>query len=716
MGKLYFIFGIHSHQPVGNFDFVFDDAYHKAYQPFLDVVSRYPEFKLNIHYSGILWDWIDQHYSVHIRQMNQLVRRGQVELLSGGFYEPIISVIPRYDAVGQIRMLSRWLTEKYRYTPRGMWLAERVWEPNLPSVMAEAGITYSVIDDTHFKYAGLQQDELYDYYATEDAGKLVYLFPISQRLRYTIPFQEPEVTLNYFREVLSDGKDHLLVFADDGEKFGVWPGTYPHVYENRWLERFIEAILANRDWIELLHFSEALEKLPPGGRVYLPTASYAEMMHWALPVKAYHQYERFEHILKDHQLFDEFNVFVRGGFWRNFLSKYPESNNMHKKSLYLSEWAQDILTRDPENALAQQAQDHIWAGQCNCPYWHGVFGGLYLGHIRHAMYTNFLEAEKLLRQADPARNKAQVVTLDFDADGHDEVLLESPNLNAYVAPHRGGHIFEIDFLPRNFNIVNTMTRREEGYHKKLREMAAHQQAQEAGAGEGVASIHDLVMVKEQGLEKYLIYDSYQRKVGIDHWFPADIQLTEFQSGHYREIGDFVEQPYAVVDSRIYQGSPRVQMHREGHLRLQEQPLPVNLTKMYSIQKTNSILVTEYNIEVQGTGEDVLFGVEFNFSLFAGDVPDRYYFSQDAELPERKLRAVGELPPVSHFGLMDEYNGFSIELIPNRPARVWYLPVETVSLSEAGFERVYQNSCVILLFPVRIGHKFDVKIETKVQIT
>ncbi len=716
MGKLYFIFGIHSHQPVGNFDFVFDDAYHKAYQPFLDVVTRYPEFKLNIHYSGILWDWIYQHYSNHIRQMQQLVQRGQVELMSGGFYEPIISVIPRHDAVGQIRMLSRWLEETFRYRPTGMWLAERVWEPNLPSVLSEADIQYSVIDDTHFKYAGLQQDELYDYYATEDAGKLVYLFPISQRLRYTIPFQEPEVTLDYFREVLADGNDHLLVFADDGEKFGVWPGTFPHVYENRWLERFIEAILANRDWIEMLHFSEALQKLAPGGRVYLPTASYAEMMHWALPVNAYHQYERFEHILKQHQLFDEFNVFVRGGFWRNFLSKYPESNNMHKKSLYLSQWAHTLLTKDPGNELAREAQDHIWAGQCNCPYWHGVFGGLYLGHIRHAMYTHFLEAEKLLRKAEPHAFQPRVKLFDFDADGHEEVLLETPTLNAYVAPRYGGHIFEIDFLPKNFNIVNTMTRREEGYHKKLREMAAHQEMQENQSGDGVASIHDLVMVKEKGLEKYLIYDTYQRKVGIDHWFTPDIQLPDFQQGKFEELGNFVEQPYREVHHGVSKIGPEVQLERKGTVTLNNQIIPVQLTKTYTILHPNNILRLEYNIETLGQEQEVVFGVEFNFSLFAGDVPDRYYFCNEAELPEKKLRSSGELHSVRHFGLADDYNGFVIELQIRQPARLWYLPVETVSLSEAGFERVYQNSCVILLFPVKIGNKFQITIETKVQLT
>jgi len=212
----------------------------------------------------------------------------------------------------------------------------------LPSHLAAANIQYTLVDDSHFKTAGLPEQDIYGYYLTEDTGNVISIFPISEKLRYTIPFQEPEVTIDYLRSIAAEDENRLIVFADDGEKFGVWPGTHEHCYGHGWLDRFFNALETHADWIELVHFSEASQQLLPLGNVYLPTASYREMMEWALPAKAIERYEDFEHQLKNNGLFDKYKVFVRGGFWRNFLAKYPESNNLHKKSLWVSEKVQKL--------------------------------------------------------------------------------------------------------------------------------------------------------------------------------------------------------------------------------------------------------------------------------------------------------------------------------------------------------------------------------------
>ncbi|NOX37680.1 MAG: DUF1926 domain-containing protein [Calditrichaeota bacterium] len=715
MKKINFVFGIHSHQPVGNFDFVFEDAYQKAYQPFLNIIEEFPDFRLNIHYSGILWDWIEKHHPEHIDQMRRLVSAGQVELMSGGFFEPILAVIPEKNAVDQIQMLTDWINDRFGQVPKGMWLAERVWEPTLPGIMSQANILYTVIDDAHFKYAGLKPEQLLGYYTTEDRGELVYIFPISQKLRYTIPFQKPEVTIEYLRELATESGDKLIVFADDGEKFGVWPGTYSHVYERNWLRDFIKLLLENRDWINILHFSEAIERLDPAGRIYLPTASYAEMMHWALPVQAYREYEDFEQYLKREGIYDRVSVFVRGGFWRNFLSKYPESNNMHKKALYLSQQVRGAMATQ-NDAHFTQALKHIFAAECNCPYWHGVFGGLYLGHIRHAIYQHLIQAEKLLRKGMGTDHDASIQVLDFDQDGLYEVLMETPKLNLYFDLQQGGHLFELDYLPANFNLLNTMTRREEGYHRKLLEMSEHKLASEVEAtSEGeIASIHDLVLVKEKGLEKYLIYDSYERKSLIDHFFSPDIRLEAFQQNRYSELGNFVGMPYQLQEHEVRADASSLCLLREGRVQLDGENLPLRLEKRVRVDHREARVEIRYRLQpLKAVNETVLFAVEFNFSLLAGDAPDRYYYSREVEIQPNRLVSVGELRDVHHVGLVDEYNRFKVDLTSDREARIWYLPVETVSLSEAGFERVYQNSAILFLFPVELNQTFEVKLDKKI---
>ena len=125
---------------------------------------------------------------------------------------------------------------------RGMWVPERVWEQHLTSALAEAGIEYTTLDDFHFERAGLAEDDLLGYYLTEDDGRLLKVFPASERMRYLIPFQEPHASYEYLRRLAEERPGSTVVFADDGEKFGTWPKTHEHVYTNGWLRRFCDMI------------------------------------------------------------------------------------------------------------------------------------------------------------------------------------------------------------------------------------------------------------------------------------------------------------------------------------------------------------------------------------------------------------------------------------------------------------------------------------------
>ena len=150
----------HQHQPAGNFPHVFAEVAERAYAPLVAALYRHPEVKASLHFSGPLLDWLEANRPDVIGDLADLVKRGQIELLSGGYYEPILVGIPRRDAVGQIRALTDRVAAIFGRRPLGAWLAERVWEPHVPSLLAEAGVAYTVLDDEHFLQAGLRRDEL----------------------------------------------------------------------------------------------------------------------------------------------------------------------------------------------------------------------------------------------------------------------------------------------------------------------------------------------------------------------------------------------------------------------------------------------------------------------------------------------------------------------------------------------------------------------------
>ncbi len=693
------VLGIHNHQPIGNFDHVLEEAYQKSYKPFLEVLARFPKVKVSQHYTGFLLEWLKKHHPEIFTELKALVKSGQVEMITGGFYEPILAVIPDKDKVGQIRKLNKFLETNFGKTPTGMWLAERVWEQHIVKPIAESGVRWVAIDDTHFKYVGLKDENLLGYYVTEEQGKMLNVFPISKAMRYTIPFQPVEKTIDYLRSIATEDGNRIAVYADDGEKFGVWPHTYKHVYEDGWLPDFLGALEENSDWVKIVHFSEVIDKVKPIGRVYLQNASYAEMLQWALPEELFRKYEEFEHKLKEANLLDHYEEFVRGGYWRNFLAKYPEVNNIHKKMIRLSERAHATKAK---NGATEKVLDKVWAAQCNDPYWHGVFGGLYLPNLRYPVYKSLIEAETVLDKLE-RKTKLSVTTKDFDMDGSDEVLVESKALDAYFMPEIGAAMFELDYKPVPFNFLDILSRRPEGYHEKLRRVAGA----DSGA-EQVLSIHDIVAMKEKGLEKLLNYDWYRRASFIDH-FIGETTIEDFAAAKYPELGDFVQGRY---DQKILQknGKAVIRFARDGHVGGAEKS-PVRVAKTFEIKEGSGSILCSYSVENLGASPlEVDFGVELNFGLMAGDAHDRYYKINGSKPADPRLRSVGSSEEVTAVSLVDEWQKLQATIEIDKPLTLWRFPIETVSLSEAGFERVYQSSVVFIHSKFILDKKHDLVIK------
>ncbi|MEP6600487.1 MAG: alpha-amylase/4-alpha-glucanotransferase domain-containing protein, partial [Nitrospirota bacterium] len=420
MNSITLLLGIHNHQPVGNFEQVFQLAHDRCYRPFLDILERHPRIRLSLHYTGPLLDWFEKEEPTFLDRLRLFVQRGQVEMLGGGFYEPILSVIPDRDAVGQVQRLSERLRDRLGASPQGLWLAERVWDAGLPKKLAPTGLRYTILDDAHFGPAGFDMDSLTGYYLTEREGHRLAVFPISKDMRYLIPFRLPEELITFLGRLRESGDGKAVTYADDGEKFGMWPGTHQWVFEEGYLERLFTALEQNAEWIRLSTFSEYLQKFPPTGRVYLPSASYEEMMEWALPSEASKALlDRRAELEREGKL-TAFRPFLRGGFWDGFFLKYSESNHMHKRMLDVSQRIAKVFT-DEE---VPEARELLWRAQGNDVYWHGLFGGLYLGNLRHETYRNLIAAEVRLDGAAHTRaGKKGWIDLrvfDMDCDGHDE--------------------------------------------------------------------------------------------------------------------------------------------------------------------------------------------------------------------------------------------------------------------------------------------------------
>ncbi len=641
--------------------------------------------------------------------------RGQIEFFTGGMYEPILAVLPDRDKAGQIRMLTDYLRKHFKVEAKGMWTAERVWEPHLTKNLAEAGVKYIVMDDAHFKAVGLKEEDTFGYYLMDEQGETTGVFPISEKMRYMVPFKAVEESLQYLQSLATEEGDRCVVLMDDGEKFGGWPDTYKWVYEEGWLERFFTALEDNSSWLTLATFSEYVLQQAPKGNLNLPTGSYTEMGEWALPADAAEEYENIRHEVRDRGELPRYERYLKGGFWRNFFTKYSESNHMHKKLLWVSAKVEEARERLSKKATPKQkvvldkAIRALYRGECNCPYWHGVFGGLYLNHLRFAVYRELIEAEKLAESLLPSPGSGiRVQEVDFNKDGRDEIIVESSGYHALLETV-GGVLTELDYLKKPINLSDTLTRRKEAYHTKL--LAAANQNQSHG---GVSSIHDMVRMKEPGLEKKLFYDAFRRVSLTEHFVPDLTTVEQMMTNHFEERGDFRK---AIFESKVQppkkKGEPaQVILSRQGNVG----GLPLKLVKNLEFQAGDFNLETVYELKNKSPhSQNFLFLAEWNLTLLAGDSPNRNYFVKDRNLLHPQLNSIGEETGVTEMGMRDGWLELEINFMVGRPARFWRYPVETISQSEGGFERVYQGSCLLLGWEVSLKPEEAFKIKVITQL-
>ncbi len=661
------LMGIHCHQPVGNFNWVFEEAYEKSYKPFLDVLEGHPKVKLSLHYSGCLLDWILENKPEFMDRLKNLVKSGQVEMMSGGYYEPILPIIPQRDALGQIKYLTDFLKKKTTYSAKGLWLTERVWEKELAKLLNKAGINYIIVDDYHFELAGIDTNSLSGYYTVVDGKFKINLFPSSKKLRYIMPFSKAFEVIDYLRSKATHEGDVALTFGDDGEKFGLWPHTYDWVYKQNWLDNFFTLLEENSSWIKVKTFSEYIKETGPTGMVDIPPASYPEMLEWS------------------------------NGNFKNFFKKYPESSDMRSRMVYLSD---KIEALSKKKGIAQDslkildnARKEMYKGQCNCPYWHGVFGGLYLGYLRSAIYEKLINAQKLLDRVEyKEKNWVSDTQVDINNDGNKEIILSNSKFSILIDPSKGGSVYEIDVKDRALNILNTLSRRPEAYHAKIK--ASKQGVKPAGSnGDAPKTIHDEIRLKDEGLDQILFYDKYRKASFVEHFLGKEDFIDNFERADLKEMGDFIEKPYSFrIDSK--KDEKRVTLSRRSGMDTSTGKGEIEVKKTIILKGNSNEIEVEYGIK--NLGEHFIssrFGVESN--LF---------------LKDKKFANIKELENAKSLDIADEWTGVRVNYKFDKAADIWAFELETVSDSESGMERTYQELSLMFLWNVELDPKEEFKFK------
>ncbi|MDK9703863.1 MAG: DUF1926 domain-containing protein [Sulfuritalea sp.] len=652
------LFGVHAHQPVGNFPAVIDDAHVRSYGMFLRVMERYPEFRFSVHFSGWLLDVLFERFPEDMARLAAMTRRGQIEWFGSGDCEPVLAAIPHRDRVTQIATLSDKIEQRFGVRPAGAWLTERVWESSVVPALVETGIRYVAVDDYHFLCAGEDGEQLDSFYTTEEDGRNLDLFPISEAARYRLPFSPAAEAVAWLEDLARQGH-RASIYFDDIEKFGIWPETYEWVFEKGWLTQFVEGVLAS-PLIRTETFADYHAREKTRGIVYLPTTSYIEMNEWTLPAPRAAAYHALIEAEKAAGRFEKHKPFLRGGIWRNFMSRYPEANWMHKRMLGASQ----RLAALPAAERSPAMQEHLHRAQANDAYWHGLFGGLYLPHLRRAVWNNLLALEAALSAVSPAPTLER---LDLDQDGRPELALRNGRLQAFVRDDGHAALVEFSSLTLAHNFGDTLRGYAEAYHAKIDQAQAAHTAQEAGAG--IASAHDRV--------------AFLHAIA-----PGDAAPDTRPRGIFQERAGSPGDGLAALDSyRAGEGAGAWVASGDGW----------RVTKTYRLD-ADSLTV---GFRAEGSRLPALIETELNLALPSCDGYGGRYVLAGGSIPGGFGHAL-ELDGLQRITLEDSELGGALHIEAGQAAQFKARPHRTVSQSEAGFEKIMQAVCITLAWSPAAG--------------
>ncbi len=659
-GRLVFAFAVHDHQPVGNFDEVIARAHVQAYAPFLRAIQDHPDLHFSLHVSGSLLEWMEENAAGTVGLVGELAARGQCEILGGTYYEALAPVAPAHDVSRSVAAYADKLARLFGARPEGMWLAERVYEPHLPALLADAGVKHTALDDWHFRAAGLGQEDLVRPWLAEHQGKRVTVCPISQRLRYMVPFAPVANVVAYLRDLHNAGAP-MACLADDGEKFGEWPGTHDHCYAEGWVETFFAALDEASPWLRVATLGEAVRAIPAAGPAYLPATAYYEMTRWALPAEAQ---RRLTALGADFDAGGVYGDLATGAPFRSFFQKYPEINFFHKRVQGLS-----ARIEERGDALGEEGEEirrDLWRAQANDSYWHGVFGGFYLPHLRRGVKTAFVKAEVAFDRA--VGETERVGREDLDADGGDEITLANARVVAVLKAREGLAVAEFTSREPPLVLTDVPARRPEAYHNEL---------QSAEGAERFATIHAPRASKEPGLEEYLVYDRGPRRFFRERAFAAGADAWAYA----REAAP--EWPAAAWEAPTRRGrqwlAPGVLVRGGTRLRL---------AKGVALLRRGLSFTLEAEGEVE---EPFILGWEFALNL-RSETPDHSSIEGGRKFA---CDAAFGCEPERRWVIADALAGWALAVDVEAPLGLWHVPVYTVSCSESGYEKVYQGASFFL---------------------
>lgn len=619
----------------------------------IETLSNLNSVKATIHFTSSIISYLDKKYPNFSSQVINLLNNNQLELLSGGMYEPIFPLIPQEDRQNQFSLMNRLLHHIYGYTPSGAWITELAWEPSIAFDLAKSRINYTCLSKKLFMEAGLNEKDIDGYYITEEEGRKIGVFPITYELNTFVQTTTPQETIQKLIQDIDNKEKSLVVIF--------YRGLFTNESQFQWIKAFIEGLEKTQANFETTLLSHYFSSNKPRGRIYLPENNNT------------HNGDKAQ---KN---------------WRNYLLKYHEANLLHKKMLRVSKKinaAKEGKFRFKViKEMISQAQDLLLQGQCHNAYWDNTTCGIYLPIERHITYQKLIKAENLIDASSRKNSKwVQISEIDYDCDGNDELIIESDTQNIYISPALGGSIIEHDFRPKNINLINTIARRFEPYH--LENNLIYDSYPKF-------SLIDHFLKSDLNLEKFI-----ENK--LEHLTEKIIYPYNVEKIKAKEDNCKISLSHSAELKKL-EGDPQIELTKSINTRSGDNALNITyrLTNK-SLNTVNFTFAVEFNLNPSGTTDE-------NAYFESND-------SSDTPKTSSAIYAFEELKEIKHILLNNKTQNITIDISWNHKATIYRYPIETYSYHYKSLKKIIQGITIISCFNLTLdpGMSWELQISQNIK--
>ncbi len=656
MRKAKLIFGTYNSQPPEEDNLVVEEYYQKAYKTFLTTLYNHTSIKLSLYYSGSLLEWIEEKHPEFFSVLQEMINSKQVELLSGGYYDPALTLLPVPDRVGQMEKLTTYIRKNFSKKPRGCFLSENVWDSSLISSLKSCGFDYLFLDDNQFLSSGILEEDLCKPVITEDQGKIITVIPINSKLTNMFLRTSPSEIINYLRDnVHLDGVYTIMIKGEYLNSYGLNTKEI-----KSWIEEFNTLLQENISWIETINPGKYVKQIQGTlKRTYFPQYSINGMRNKPLPLVSQRELYRLNRHLG---ALGDVSHWINSGFFKQFIARYYDSSLIYSKMLYINLLVGQIKG---DRSRKKTAREELWRVQSHYVYWHGAHLGIYDKSLRERSYQFLIEAETSTREKGIF--KSGISHVDIDLDGKKEALYQGDNYNSYISSN-GGILFQLDFLKKKRNLLSTVKRIEESYHTP--------ENNDFG------------------------FDTYPRKMFHDHFLQADITPEEFSTQTHTELGTFIHNNYE-YDS-LNRESKYIVLKAKGLVNYLGAQQNVTIQKKYLFNKKGIVLT--YHIENHDDLPlNTVFAPEFNLSL--GDITKEPIASFSSDKEHFILNEITKTKKLNNLIIDDQANAVKVNIsFSNETSAFWSFPQYSKSMENGTLLDLYQFTSFLPQWNIKIGPK------------